>query len=187
MANENEQVAYFYCSKKQGQPDGSEPVQILRGLTHQLAWSPQDSVIANPIKVLWNNGRRSKETKLSLNECCSMLHELTGRCQRTTIIIDALDECADPNDLLERLKSLARWDTVLSLFVSSRNEVNVIQVLEGCSIMSLGSEDLVSEDMEYFIRHEVQDKRPHARLLAGRYPELESRLTDVLSRCAQGS
>ncbi|KAF4625153.1 hypothetical protein G7Y89_g13014 [Cudoniella acicularis] len=187
MANGNEQVAYFYCSKRQGQLEGSEPKCILQSLVRQLAWSPQDSTIANPIKVAWNNGKRSKEDKLSLNDCSKILSELSTRCRRTTIILDALDECADPIELLQHLKSLSgKKNVTLSLFVSSRNEVEVSKVLENCPTINLESNN-TSKDIEYFIRHEVEDKPPYARLLSGRFPELEAKLIDVLYCRAQGS
>jgi len=187
MANGNEQVAYFYCSKRQGQAEGSEPKRIMQSLVRQLAWSPQDSTIANPIKVAWRDGKRSKEDTLSLTECSEILSNFAGRYRRTTIILDALDECSDPNGLLRILKDLSgKKNGTLTYFVSSRNEVNVSQVLENCSAISLESND-VSEDIEYFIRHEVADKPQDARLLSGKYPDLETQLMNKLYGHAQGS
>src|SRR5258706_11293515 len=45
----DEQVAYFYCSKRKTQ-EGTDPETVLQSLVRQFAWSQEDSKIAPFIK-----------------------------------------------------------------------------------------------------------------------------------------
>ena len=179
-------IAYFYCVRQGQDQSGTDPAVILRSLVRQLASSLDGSSILPPIKTLYNRWRheRPDSGRLSLGECSEVFTELISCYSNTTIILDALDECEKPYELLRELKTIAKSNTgQIKLFVSSRLNVNVNSVVilhRKIDIQSQGT----SKDMDIFLHTEV--KQRDRRLLKGRYPDLEDRLIEVLRDRAQG-
>lgn len=179
-------VAYFYCVRQGQDQLGTDPAVILRSLVRQLASSIDGSSLLSPVRTVYNRLRYERPGSgcLSLGECSELLTELISCYSNTTIILDALDECKKPYELLRALKEVANSSTgQMKLFVSSRLNINVASVMifhRKIDIQSQGT----SKDMEIFLHTEV--KQRDQRLLKGRYPDLENRLIEVLRDRAQG-
>ena len=179
-------IAYFYCVRQGQDQSGTDPIVILRSIVRQLASSLDASSILPPIRTVYDKLRYERPVSgcLSLEECSELLRELTSYYSNTTIILDALDECEKPYELLRALKRVAHSRTdQIKLFVSSRLNVHVDSVMilhRKINIQSQGA----SKDMDIFLHTEV--KQRDRRLLKGRYPELEDRLIKVLRGRAQG-
>ena len=179
-------IAYFYCVRQGQGQSGTDPMVILRSIVRQLASSLDGSSILPPIRRVYDKLRYERPGSgcLSLEECSELLTELTSYHSKTTIILDALDECEKPYELLRALKRVAHSRTdQIKLFVSSRLNVRVDSVVilhRKINIQSQGA----SKDMDIFLHTEVKSR--DRRLLKGRYPELEDRLIKVLRDRAQG-
>lgn len=181
QGNETERLVYFYCSGKEGQSTNS--TVVLRSLIAQLAWSPDGSEVAHSVKVLHDSGT-GRQDKLGPE----LLSNLAARHRRTTVIIDALDECEDHSKLLFLLKKVSddAPSGIFKFFFSSRPNVNLLSNFPSWEKLELDAErELTSEDMEAYIRTQVMDTEGR-RLLDGKAPELEEKLVETLTYRAQG-
>jgi len=107
---------------------------------------------------------------------------------RLRVMIDALDECDKPMDLLAALAEVYKQAPEnLEILITSRHEVRVKEIVEFTECQEFGlNTSLTNADMENFINLEVRRKNSYPRLLNGKYPELEERLINVLNRKANG-
>lgn len=122
--------------------------------------------------------------KLTADECVTMLGVVTSQAKETVIVIDALDECEDPDELLLYLKEVEDANPCRTrLFLSSRMHVGLSKIYEHCIIISAtgGNE----ADLVFYIRNEVENRKTR-RLLDGKRPDLEAWLIATLTRQAQG-
>ena len=113
-----------------------------------------------------------------------MLRSLTSQAKETVIVVDALDECEDPDELLLCLKEVEEGNPSRTrIFLSSRMHVRVSKIYESCLIVPApgGNE----ADLAFYIRNEVGNRKTR-RLLDGKRPDLEARLIETLTRQAQG-
>jgi len=105
---------------------------------------------------------------LGIHESCALIIELAEYYPLTTIVIDALDEC-DPErraDLLETLESILRESSSLvKIFVSSRNDQDIVLHLQNYPNLSLSSEKN-KEDISSFVTIETQSLIKRKKLLA---------------------
>jgi hypothetical protein len=117
-----------------------------------------------------------------------LLTKLAARHQRTTIIIDALDECKDYSKLLFLLQRVSNdiSSGSFKFFFSSRPNVNLLPDFPSWEKLELDAErELTSEDMEAYIRTQVMNTEGR-HLLDGKDPELEEKLVETLTYRAQG-
>ncbi|EED15242.1 hypothetical protein TSTA_046940 [Talaromyces stipitatus ATCC 10500] len=78
---DKEQIAYFYCTKKQGEVHGSDPKTILRSLVRQLAWSADNQSISKPVKDIYDESQLShecEESRLPVTACVSLPTKLVS-------------------------------------------------------------------------------------------------------------
>jgi hypothetical protein len=154
--NGQEQVAYFYCNKRNGA--GSSVLEIFRSLMRQLAYSSRHMKVDDQIMSLWK-GRSSADTDLlTLKECKQILPRLLSEfSSTTTLLIDALDECEKSQQLLSELREIgtvlqnitAGTGTVRA-FLSSRDNVEVSRTFSNCHSVNI-TPALVTDDFEYFV------------------------------------
>ncbi len=131
---------------------------------------------------------------IEIQECPELLTHLVNEYQKTTIIIDALDECENADVLLLRLRELisstAGAPVPVKFFFSSRKQVEVEQLFQECEKLEIGNgTDLLLDDMKNFIKLQVKQREElclGSRLLQGRYPELEDELIEVLLDQSRG-
>jgi hypothetical protein len=155
----DERLAYYYCVES-GNDVASEPKDVLNSLIRQLCWSPMERDFHPNFPESWKSGQQTK----TLDESATALKELLKGGQ-TTIVIDALDECSDPEKLLESLQKLAEATTpesLVRLFVSCRNNVPVHKYTfsgPGLSFNSVQIEpDKVELNVEQFIKGFIASK-----------------------------
>lgn len=122
----------------------------------------------------------------SFIELKTLLREILKSGIKLRIIIDALDECDKPKELLKALRDASEDNTGgLELLVSSRHEVSVNEKLSNAVIVNL-SQWVSETDMVTYITTEVSDREKDERILEGQRPDLEDRLIKILSRRAGG-
>jgi hypothetical protein len=185
---DDERIGFFYCSNKRGSPEGTEPRVILSSLLRQLGCSKSGHSVASQIQDAYENGETGTLThkSLSLSRCTELLSEILTAFVCTTIIIDALDECSNPKELLSRLHTIAsKAPNKVKLCFSGREDVNVRDFFKGCTFVQINS-GLTSSDVKFFVETEVKGRQGALRLLGGKYPKLEDQLVTVLCERAQG-
>jgi len=177
-------VLYFYISQKQVRRN--EPVDILRCLLAQLAWSQDEMSVVGPLKTIYDErgDNVAGGGEVSLEECLQLLIELCSAWSQVTIALDALDESSDPTVVLASMAEVCiKSDSNVKLFLSSRMDVAVpFHFLNYHQIRIDAGKS--SDDIEIYIRREVNGQK--RRLLDGKRPDLEERLIHVLTTRAQG-
>ena len=195
QANRSERLVFFYCSRKE--VHRTSPLDIFRSLVAQLALSPDGSSVAESIK------RKHKEKKQDeLDNPDLLVGLLTGLIalyQRTTIVVDALDECEDYGRLLRLLKKVSNGTRgAIKFFFSSRTNVKLLKDFPSWEKLELDSEKgLTKDDINTYIRTQVKDREKmdlgprlldEGRSMLGEslVEALEDRLIETLTRRAQG-
>ena len=180
-----ENLAFFYCSDED--PNRNRPIWILRSILAQLMCSPNNLEVPTRLMEIYDSSRKSPDenvVRLTADECVITLRQVISQAKETTVVIDALDECEDPDELLLSLKEVEQGNPRrIRFFLSSRMHVRVSKIYESCiTVSTLGRNDA---DLAYYIWNEVTNRKTR-RLLDGKRPDLEARLIGPLTRQAQG-
>ena len=152
-------VAYFYFDFKNPQKQSSE--LMIKSLVTQLCLqctgfpSLLDSLFGSS-----NNGQLQPLVETLLDALRQMCEEFLA----THIILDALDECSDREELMATIETVASWQLEnLHVIVMSRKERDIESSLESlvatCTIIPLQSA-VVDEDIRKYVCHRTSvDKR----------------------------
>jgi hypothetical protein len=129
------------------------------------------------------------QKKLSRRELVQLLCDIIPTYQRTTIVLDALDECKYFDVLLLFLRDLFKSSGgKLRMILSSR--LHVTAPVSFPSHEEILIQHGVNEtDIKKFVQTQVLDRESlniGKRLLNGRYKDLELRLIDLVTHRAQG-
>jgi len=161
---------------------------VLQALLRQAAYDPvKGEISAHVLDAYINAGGDSGDLKLfSFTKCETLLHGILESGVKLRIMIDALDECDEPKELLKALRGPSgAIPAGLELLVSSRYEVHVDEKFSNAIRIDLGK-SLSETDMITYITTEVNDREEDERILKGKHPDLESRLIEILCRRAGG-
>ena len=184
-----ERLVFFYCSGKQGAIN--RPHDVLRSFVSQIALSI-DGLSISQLIVTEYEKRRQKS--LNADECIDLISKLITQYGQITFIVDALDECEDPDALLIHLGALYRAslgnESRVQIFFSSRYQVELPEDFPPCQKCALEQQrDLTLGDMESYVRTQIKEREVLQlgfRLLKGKHPEVEDRLISILTTQAQG-
>ena len=127
-------TAFFYCARSTAEPARARPVEVLCALLRQLCTSNPDQPVKNPVAREYE-ARKTKAEKdcstikrLTVEDCTRLIIELT-KDHPATIILDALDECDESTrpELLEAFDSIiSKSANVVKIFVSSRDDIDIV-------------------------------------------------------------
>jgi len=161
---------------------------VLRALLRQAAYDPvKGEVSAHVLDAYKNAGGDSEDLQpFPFNKCDELLHGILRPGVKLRIMIDALDECDEPGELLEALQDASRnMPGGLELLVSSRHEVHVDKKLSNVVIVDLNG-SASKTDMVTYITTEVKNRKEDDRILEGKHEDLEDRLIEILYRRSGG-
>lgn len=182
-------IAYFYCTKAQGEAERTDPDEIMRSILRQFTVSHGSEPKAHE-RILKEYERQEAEAKtngfdmsnLQIHDCVKLILETT-RANPATIVLDAVDEIQSGcrHKLLSALTQLSRESaSVIKVFITSRDDINVQALLPNALTVRVQSQN-VREDMELFVRHEVSLAIQNRRMLNGNVSDdLREDLTDGL-------
>jgi len=122
----DEGFAFFYCN--QNEKERREPLSVLRSYVRQLSTAtryPED--MRKKLRDLWLE-TREKGSDLSFAMCREQLLESVNLYPKTTLVLDALDECEPDSrgrlvDTIEFL--LSKSERPLKVFISSRPDRDI--------------------------------------------------------------
>ncbi len=154
-------VAYFYFDFKD--VEKQDPERMIRSLICQL--SHQCVKIPEGLDPLLSSC--DDERQPSLDVLLDVVQHMIQAFPQTYIILDALDECANKDGLLEILETMARWQLLnLHLMVTSRPEADIKRSLEGFvdaqNMISLHTA-LVDKDIRKYVRQRLSDDQSLAK------------------------
>ncbi|KAK2770373.1 ankyrin repeat protein [Colletotrichum kahawae] len=188
-----ERTVYFYCSRNPAEPGRSDPTCIVASFARQLAMPQSGGKILDAAVEVYrkfeNNAFASKS--LTLGQSIELIHRLLNdyKNQEITVIIDALDECNRDTrqDLLDLLLALLKAPTTTKIFVSSRDDRDIVHELERYRNLHLSSERN-SGDIDLFVRSETRRLITKGSLLRGslKKEELRDKIVHELVSNAHG-
>ena len=116
------------------------------------------------------------------------LHQMIVTLRDTYIILDALDECDNRNDLLTSLEQIISWkDVNLHTIVTSRKEYDIEEILASLTDtekrISIQSK-LVDADIRTYVHDRLQIDRKLSKWQ--KMPKIQSEIEDTLIRKAGG-
>ncbi|KAF4953033.1 hypothetical protein FGADI_6303 [Fusarium gaditjirri] len=127
------QIAYYYCSGAQSEPERANPDAILRSVIRQLAVDETarrvDPIVVSEYEK--STKHQNNVSRLGFNECSTLLQQLTSN-KTTIILLDAIDEL----EILNRSKLVQAFeevvtesDGVIKLLATSRNDTQIKKLM----------------------------------------------------------
>ena len=168
-AGKSPQPVYFYCSRNPTEATRSDLQAILASLARQLSSTQPRKPLLQPAIDLYNKERDEDfiSGPLQLDQTLQLVMQLIELYPRTTIILDAFDEC-DPAtrlDLLRALEHILQHScSLVKIFVSSRNDQDIVMQLNGYLHLEIDSRRN-SNDIAQFVNAEVERLIKDGKLL----------------------
>jgi len=132
-----------------------------------------------------NLPKNPDKCELGTEECFEALTEVIGPEEQTSLVIDALDECADLDELLCNLREL--WNSSgrkLRILFTSRFGIPVHDYFPAAKETEVL--DRNAGDIEEYLRQEIPSTVEGGRLHNAMTDEQASRLRMILKKRAQG-
>jgi hypothetical protein len=172
-------VAYFYFDFRDRGKQSHE--HLLRSLVTQF--SAQCPSTPEALERLYSSNQDGR-WQPAANVLATTLGKFIGSFQQTYIVVDALDECTEREELLGLIEEIVNWkiDT-LHILVTSRKEREIEQCLQDLvpNQMNIQS-SLVATDIQIHV-HEKLHQDPKLR----KWPEkVLAEIETELTECADG-
>lgn len=183
---EDEALAYFYCDRDQ--PDHREPASVLRSFLRQLSVPRNNDAIPGLTVQMYNQKRHNAfiSGKLKLRESQAVLTNLFETYSRTTLVVDALDEC-DRKTRLDFMKivkkSIAESSKPVVILISSRQDGDIKRLFEDGPSLEIRAIDN-RDDIARFVNHEVTASKSFWRDQIS--PELKELICNTLVDGSEG-
>ena len=156
-------LAMFFFQKSAGGSQDLLTVETcLQSLARQLSWNQATArleLIADE-KFQDFKTRRSEDSHLTTSECIQFLKELIS-VNETYILIDGVDECRDPHELLQAMSTLSRESAdaesnmkPLHIMLCGRSDLPVLNFFGDCISVTTNTERS-KEDASFFIDSQI--------------------------------
>jgi hypothetical protein len=178
----HEGLAFFYCNRNE--TERQEPLSVLRSFVRQL------STIANDEDSIQKNLRqlhiqtRLKASELNMDICKSLLLEFINLYPKTTLVLDALDEC----DKRKRSVLIETFDYFLvhasrpvKIFISSRPDGDIKERFKNRANIEIQATDN-HDDIATFVESEITKHRRWKKISPG----LRKEIVETLQKRSQG-
>ena len=172
-------IVYYYCDYKNAK--SQQPVEVFRTILANLS-RVNDEVL----EFMESFSKKYRKFKTSCS--VEVLHQALINCAklvgRVFIVIDALDECIERSELLEKLANIANAQTNINIFLTSRKEFDIEQYFESIPKLSIDPTDVAS-DVEVFVNNQLLGLIK-TRKLKLRDPDLRIEIQKILTAKADG-
>lgn len=181
--------AIFFFDKTNGADKTSVEV-CFRSLTRQLSWDHGASAIKRAADTVHSKLKDMRPAdSLTTQECRILLEDLL-RGKEAYIMIDAIDECAQPTILLENLVILfesIKGNGSLHIMLCGRMRPFVTEHFEGCLVITTGF-DTSSMDQDFYVETEIECRRALRRgsIFFSSEKNFPNRLKGLLKRKGEG-
>lgn len=149
--NHHEGLAFFYFNRNDATRTTAQ--SCLGSLLRQLS-KPygRDRVLRAALSDRIERFEREAQNRPSCQDCKQGLMESCNIFPKTTVIIDALDECdgKDRSELVDILDNLMMTSACpVKVFISGRPDGDISDMLKGRNIVKIGTEDNQNDIAEY--------------------------------------
>jgi hypothetical protein len=166
-------IAYLYCNYKR--QSSQTTTDLLAAILRQIAQGQVS--IDDAVGQLYGK-HAGRGTRPSLDEIYATLKSVLSKNSKNYIVVDALDECADSEELLSRLRGLQDVaDT--RLMVTTRPIPKIIQGFAGDPTLEIRASD---SDITVFVSGHI-DRLPR---FVQRDSELQIRIRDAIISATDG-
>ena len=176
-------MLYFYFDFKDVEKQGQE--KMIRSLILQL--SSQCGETPQSLEALYSscvNGGRQPTPSMLL----ATLHQMIESFEETFIILDALDECSERQELLEDIEVFYHWtDVNLHILSTSRREKDIeerIGPLAHCEGKIRIDSMHVNEDIRAYVHEKLQTDLKLKRWY--KQPKVQQEIENALMEKADG-
>jgi hypothetical protein len=152
LSNPELRVAYFYFDFNDKRKQNHE--NLIRSLITQL--SIQNASPPKALEALYaiNQNGHQQPSHQGLVETLKVILRLFPK---TYIILDALDECTDREELLELIEEMNRWGAV-QILATSRKEKDIEEALHPLVTCQICIQDAqIDDDIKLYIRQRLQN------------------------------
>ncbi len=184
--------AFYYCT---GDVENQTKYgEVLLAILRQAAYDAATGAISQNVLDAYIGAGADSDVLRPVRFRTCKYQELLGGILRSgvrlRILIDALDQCDYPAELLEILRDASRESPgQLELLVSSRDRVRVEEIIPDVSTVDINT-SIPANDIVEYITTEVKRREKYKRLLKGRDEKLEDELIRILcgkAGCMYGS
>lgn len=189
-AGRNPCPAFFYCSRNPAEPSRSSPAAILASLVRQFSSPWPGSPLLKPAIEAYEKRELQgfAAGRLTIEESCDLIIELSSYYPLMIIAIDALDETASDrrDELFETIESiLNKSSNLVKIFVSSRNDQDIVMELEHYPNLTIRSEQN-HDDIGRFVVAETNHLVQKRKLL--RYSNRKDEMTKyIIEKVTEGA
>ncbi|KAI0474545.1 hypothetical protein F4859DRAFT_514397 [Xylaria cf. heliscus] len=152
---DQEGFAFFYCDRNEEQR--RKPLSILQSYVRQLSTTLKNPECIRKQLQDFCRSARTNGSDLGVDNCKEQLLESVNLYSRTTIVLDALDEC-EINSRLQILETIeylvSRSRNVLKVFISSRPDRDIRDRFLKIPSIEIQATDN-QEDIKKFVRKEI--------------------------------
>ncbi|CAI0654475.1 unnamed protein product [Colletotrichum noveboracense] len=159
LSAKDEEVAFFYCSSSD--PTRRDITSILRSYIRQLSELPHRPKSIHRVSYSLYEKKHKIQSDISIDDCEATLVEIINSYPRTTLVLDALDECrkGTRGQLVQCFKRLVQKSKrLLKVFIASRPEPGISDYLESFrspqTLVSISTSDNRG-DIEKFVTAEM--------------------------------
>lgn len=175
---------------KTNRADATSVEICFRSLTRQLSWDHGASTIKRAADTVHSKLKDVRPAdSLTTEECRILLKDLLWG-KEAYIMIDAIDECAQPTVLLENLVILfesIKGNGSLHIMLCGRMRPFVTEHFEKCPVITTGF-DASSMDQDFYVETEIECRRTLRKgsIFFSSEKNFPDRLKDLLKRKGQG-
>ena len=177
----NSAVLFFYFDFNDAKKQRHE--KMLRSLIYQLSKCCTNLVLQD-LYSLCSNGDRQPTGEMLL----STLRQMMASLEDIYIVLDALDECVERDDLLRDLEQIVSWeDANLHVLATSRREQDIVESLTllSDSRNRIGIQStLVNADIRTYVHDRLQVDRKLKRWQKD--PKVQLEIEETLTKKADG-
>ena len=177
-------IAYFYCSFSNER--SLHPYTIMGSLLAQICGT--SDLVYHELESRFDEymSKQGAVTarRLELNDSTLLLLKQVESKEKTYIIIDGINECSDPIELLQALKTITKSSTCVRIMLSSINEKDIescLSEMPNLSMKTLNSPD-IEKDVNLLV-HSSLSSHPRLRQLS---PSLKDDIASAMGSGAQG-
>lgn len=179
----NEGFAFFYCDKSE--PRRAQPLSILQSIVRQLSTTAKNPESTQKKLCELYNKCRNAGSAFSMEQCKEQIQASLDIYEKTTIVIDAMDECnPDTRDeLIDALNSFISQSNKrhVKVFISSRPDPDIEVQLQNTPNIGINASDNKG-DVQKYLNVEL-DKLAKKAPFIGR---LKAKILDTLLERCQG-
>jgi hypothetical protein len=188
---EMSKVAYFYCNASEQQRTKTQ--EILGAIARQLSFNGFDKPPESAFLDAYNGRKKDADDndsdqieRLSIKGLTELIPKVVGD-RTATILIDALDECAERLDLLKALRTIMDKAASVKVIISGRSEVCQDMPKDEFPVhISIGQGEN-KDDIRKYVTSEVDRAISNRRLLRGKVSDqLKETIVQKLNDSAQG-